>query len=244
MMSQEEVMLGFLNDYKWLIVILFLILIYRLTIINKDRNREKESLKTIVNYNNKKFINHIKSKYFYSEGPLNKFLNTRKKFKEAKFEEDFEDLGDKYQLLLNIKVEQTRHSFDTTGILAIAIALLGAFVSLMPDVLNENSTRSESSGITIIYILFALIFLAITSERSNVKANRAKLLKQYIDYYSQINSEEENKAFQDRIKEELESISGDLSRMNKTIDSLSRNKKYQSSQPSLIKALFKFIFER
>lgn len=251
MMSQEEVMLGFLNDYKWLIVILFLMLICRLTIICKDRKREKENLKTLINYKNKTFIKYIKSIYFYSEGRIDKLLNKRNAFREKIFEEDFLDLKDKEKLLLSIKVEQTKISFDNTGMLAIAIALLGAFINLMPDVLNKNSTRWESSVVTIIYIVLALIFLAITSERSNIKANRAKLLKQYIDSYSQNISAEkvkeyqdENKKHQESVKKELESISADLSTFNKSIESLSRNNKYQSSQPSLIKALFKFIFKR
>lgn len=241
-------MLDYIVNYYWIVIILGL---FRIAIYCNDKNRKKENLETIINYKNKKFIKYMKSIYFDSEARLDKLLNIRNEFKEAKFKKDFNSLKNGKQLLLSIKVEQTINSFDTSGLFVLTIALLGAFFNLLPNVLAENTTETNDPLILLIFIVCVILYLVIVGESFNIKANKAKLVKQYIDYYSQINAEEEKKGYQKSLvesqksmKEELKSITGDVSKISKTIESISKNKKDLSSQPSLIKSLLKFIFIR
>lgn len=236
------------NYYYWVVIILVL---FRIAICCNDKNRKKKNLETIINYKNKKFIKYIKSIYFDSEGILNKLFNIRNEFEEAKFKKDFNSLKNGKPILLSIKVEQTIHSFDTSGLFVLTIALLGAFFNLLPNVLAENTTETNNPLILLIFIVLVILYLVIVGESFSIKANKAKLIKQYIDYYSQINAEDEKIGYQKSIvesqksiKEELKSITGEVSKISKIIESKSKNKKDLPSQPSLIKTLLNFIFIR
>lgn len=122
---------------------------------------------------------------------------------------------------------------------------------MLPNVLDENTTETNPNLILLIFIVFVILYLVIVGESFNVKSNRAKLIKQYIDYYSQSEAVKEMKVYQEDFKDyqmsvikELESISHDVSKINKTIELLSKNKKYQSSHSSIIKSLFILILKR